>query len=175
RPARVCEVASRARSTGGAESTDSWRDVSPEPESLAVHDTMTSFAFTKVLRAGAVIESEGAFGSKWKGMVASTEFPARSVAVTWTAWSPACSDRSVSPSAVWKTIGVAPSRLTVTLATPDEASWAIQWSTLRFVHDPGVGVAMKSCGAWESTVVCAFSPPRASRPYFVWTATVVKP
>src|SRR5437016_5600688 len=76
RPASVCEVASRARSTGGAESTDSWRDASPEPESLAVHDTVTSFAFTKELRAGAVMDSEGAFGSKWKGTVTSTEFPA---------------------------------------------------------------------------------------------------
>src|SRR5439155_1875687 len=80
RPANVCEVASRARSTGGAESTDSWRDASPEPESLAVHDTMTSLAFTKVLRAGAVIESEGAFGSQWKGTATSTQFPARACA-----------------------------------------------------------------------------------------------
>src|SRR5436305_11722681 len=69
RPAHVCEVASRARSTGGAESTDSWRDASPEPESLAVHDTMTPFAFTMVLRAGAVIQGEGASGSRGKGTV----------------------------------------------------------------------------------------------------------
>src|SRR5438552_16347576 len=100
-----------------------------------------------------MMDREGAFGSKWKGMVASTEFPARSVAVTWTAWSPACSDRSVSASAVWKTIGVAPSRLTVTLATPDEASWAIQRSPFRFVHDPRVGLAIKSFGAGECRVV----------------------
>src|SRR5947199_328656 len=92
------EVASVARSTGAPESKESCRVATPDPESLAVQVTVTSFESAYESGAGAVIETEGAFGSKWKGTVTLTEFPARSVTskritpVTapscWASWTP---------------------------------------------------------------------------------------
>ena len=122
--------------------------------------------------AGEVIETDGAFGSKWNGTVTLTEFPARSVTSTRTEWSPAVIASSASPSAVRKRIGVRLSNVKITLATPEAASCAIQRKTSLFVHSPGVGVAMKTWGGCESTVVFAFGPSRDSRPNFLDTATV---
>ena len=42
-------------------------------------------AHEEAVNATIWVDREGAFGSKWKGTVTSTEFPARSVAMTWTA------------------------------------------------------------------------------------------
>src|SRR2546427_13050282 len=62
RPASVYEVASRGSSTGGAESSESWRDARPEQASLSVHDSSTSFVFYKVTRFGVVIDVGGSDG-----------------------------------------------------------------------------------------------------------------
>src|SRR5712692_9484755 len=82
--ARANEVAVFGRSTGAFESTDNRKDARPEPESLAVQVTSTAFVFRYESADGEVIARAGALGSKWKGTVTFTEFPARSVASTTT-------------------------------------------------------------------------------------------
>src|SRR5437667_10961877 len=91
------EVASVARSTGAPESKESCRVATPDPESLAVQVTVTSFESAYESGAGGESETEGAFGSEWKGTVTWTEFPASSGHSTRPESSPDVSERSVAP------------------------------------------------------------------------------